>query len=240
MNKSKAIASWSGGKDSCLACYKAMLKGYDIVYLINTVSKEYQRVRFHGTKDKLIQMQVKAIGIPIFQKKTDGNNYESDFKEGVRRLISNKNIRSMVFGDIHLQSGLEWVEKVCRELKIKAIEPLWKIPTKEILLDFINSGFEAYVTSCQADLLGKEFVGRRLDKKFLEDASKLGIDICGENGEYHTLVTDGPIFKQRLKLLESQKVLRDGYWFLDIRKYELAAKKNNRSNSEYALQDRTN
>ena len=132
----------------------------------------------------------------------------------------------MVFGDIHLQGGLEWVEKICKELGIKAIEPLWHRPSKEILLDFIDSGFEAYVTSCQANILDKNFVGRKLDKEFLEDASKLGIDVCGENGEYHTLVTDGPIFKQRLRITESQKVLRDGYWFLDIRKYELATKEN--------------
>jgi uncharacterized protein (TIGR00290 family) len=224
MDQSKVIVSWSGGKDSCLACYKAMLEGHKVVYLVNTISEEYKRVRFHGTKDKLIQTQANAIGIPIFQKTTDGDNYESDFKEGVRNLISGKDIPSMVFGDIHLQSGLEWVEKVCKELGIKAIEPLWKIPTKEILLEFIDSGFEAYVTSCQAKLLSREFVGRKLDKKFLEDVSKLGIDVCGENGEYHTLVTDGPIFKKKLNLLETQKVLRDGYWFLDIRKYELTEK----------------
>jgi uncharacterized protein (TIGR00290 family) len=224
MDKSKAIVSWSGGKDSCQACYKAMLEGYDVAYLVNTVSKEYQRVRFHGIKDDVIQAQARAIGIPIFQKETSGENYESDFKKGVKSLISCKDIPFMVFGDIHLQSGLEWVEKVCKELGIKAIEPLWKIPTKEILLNFIDAGFEAYVTSCQAKLLGKEFVGRKLDKKFLEDASKLGIDVCGENGEYHTLVVDGPIFKQRLNILETKKVLRDGYWFLDIRKYELVQK----------------
>ena len=86
MNKSKAIASWSGGKDSCQACYKAMLEGYDIVYLVNTVSKEYQRVRFHGIKDDVIQAQAKAVGIPIFQKETSGENYESDFKKGVKSL----------------------------------------------------------------------------------------------------------------------------------------------------------
>ena len=134
---------------------------------------------FHGIKDKLIQMRAKAIGIPILQKEADGSNYESDFKESVRSLISNKDIRSMVFGDIHLQSSLEWVEKVCKELGVGAIEPLWHRPTKEILLDFIDSGFEAYVTSCQADQLDKKFVGRKLDKKFLEEISKLGIDVCG-------------------------------------------------------------
>tara|TARA_Y100000031_G_C8202793_1_gene377091 strand:- start:759 stop:1439 length:681 start_codon:yes stop_codon:yes gene_type:complete len=226
MNKSNVISSWSGGKDSCLACYKAMLEGYNVCYLVNTISEEYKRVRFHGTESRIIQAQAKAIGIPVLQRETSGDNYERDFKEGVRNLISNKNVSAMVFGDIHLQSCLEWVEKICKELGIKAIEPLWQRPTKEILLDFIDNDFEAYVVSCQADLLDKKFIGQKLDRKFLEDISKLGIDVCGENGEYHTLVTDGPIFKQRIKLLESQKVLRDGYWFLDIRKYIVENTKN--------------
>ena len=203
-----------------------MLEGYNVCYLVNTISEEYKRVRFHGTESRIIQAQAKAIGIPVLQRETSGDNYERDFKEGVRNLISNKNVSAMVFGDIHLQSCLEWVEKICKELGIKAIEPLWQRPTKEILLDFIDNDFEAYVVSCQADLLDKKFIGQKLDRKFLEDISKLGIDVCGENGEYHTLVTDGPIFKQRIKLLESQKVLRDGYWFLDIRKYIVENTKN--------------
>src|SRR3989338_7320545 len=125
----------------------------------------------------------------------------------------------MVFGDIHLEHCREWAEKVCEELGLKVIAPLWHRRPKKNFLDFINSGFEAYVVSCQADLIDEKFIGRRLDKIFLEDISKLGIDVCGENGEYHTLVTDGPIYKQRINLLKSQKVLRKGYWFLDIGKY---------------------
>ena len=224
MNKSNVVVSWSGGKDSCLACYKVMVENYNVVHLVNTISKEYQRVRFHGIKDRLIQVQAEAIGIPLFQIETSGDNYEFDFKESVRNLISNKDIHGMVFGDIHLEHGREWVEKVCGELGIRAIEPLWQRRQEEILSDFINAGFEAYVTSCQADLVDKKFIGRRLDKRFLKDISELGIDICGENGEYHTVVTDGPIFKQRINLLESQRVLKDGCWFLDIRKYELLEK----------------
>ncbi len=221
MNKSNVVASWSGGKDSCLACYKAILEGYNVAYLVNTISKEYQRVRFHGTEDRLIQAQARAVGIPLFQKETSSDNYELDFKESVRNLISNKDIFGMVFGDIHLEHCREWAEKICGELGIRAIEPLWHRRPEEILSDFINTGFEAYVTSCQADLIDKKYIGRRVDNKFLKDMAKIGIDVCGENGEYHTIVTNGPIFKQRIIIAESEKVLRDGYWFLDIRKYRL-------------------
>lgn len=224
MNESNVIVSWSGGKDSCLACYKAMLEGYNVSCLVNTISREYRRVRFHGIRDRLIQTQAEAIGTALLQIETSGDDYERDFKKGVKNLILNEDIYGMVFGDIHLEHSREWAEKICGELGIKAIEPLYHKHPEEILLHFIDSGFEAYVTSCQSDLVDKKFIGRRLDKKFLGDISKLGIDVCGENGEYHTVVTDGPIFKQKINLLESQRVLRDGYWFLDIRKCKLLSK----------------
>ena len=223
-NKSNVIVSWSGGKDCCLACYKAIKEGYNVAYLYNTISKEYHRVRFHGFKEELVQKQAQAIGVPLVQIPTVGDNYEKDFKNGLRRLIEKNNISAMVFGDIHLEDGLKWVNKVCKELGIAAIEPIWKMHTKDILLDFIDSGFSAIVTSCQGDKLDKSYIGRKIDRKFLEDISKLDIDLCGENGEYHTLVIDGPIFKQRIEIQESQNVLRDGYWFLDIRKCKLIKK----------------
>ncbi len=173
MNKSNVIVSWSGGKDCCLACYKAMLEGYNVSYLVNTISKEYQRVRFHGTRAKLIQTQAKAIAIPLFQRETSGDNYEFDFKEGVKSLISDGNIHGMVFGDVHLEDGKEWTEKICRELGIRAIQPIWNRRPKEILSDFIDSGFEAYVISCKADLVDEKFIGQRLNKKFFERDIKI-------------------------------------------------------------------
>lgn len=218
------ISSWSGGKDSCLACYKARREGYDISYLFNTISQEYKRVRFHGIKDALIQRQAHAIGIPIVQVETAPDRYEQEFKEAVRRLLP-EGISGIVFGDIHLQHCLEWAEKICRELGLELVEPLWSRNPEEVLLEVIDSGFEAIVVSTQADLLGEEWVGRRIDHAFLRDLKEKGdIDLCGENGEYHTLVLDGPIFQARIRILESQKVFRDGYWFLDIRKYALSPK----------------
>ncbi len=221
---SKVIASWSGGKDSCLACYKAMLKGCKVSYLVNTISQEFRRVRFHGTQDILIQKQAGAIGIPLLQRETTACGYEAEFKETLGSVIP-EGIDGVVFGDIHLQHCLQWAKKICGELGVGAIEPLWGLSPDEILLDFIDSGFEAIVVSAQANLLGKEWIGRRLDKAFLEDIKEYkDIDACGENGEYHTFVTDGPLFRERIDICEFQKVLIDGYWFLDIRKYQLLHK----------------
>lgn len=116
----------------------------------------------------------------------------------------------------------EWPKKVCSDLGIEAIEPLCGLSPEEALMGFIEVDFEAIIVATQADLLGEEWLGRKLDLKFYDDIKKLdNIDVCGEKGEYHTLVTNGPMFKKRIEILDSVKVLRDGYWFLDVRKYQL-------------------
>ena len=222
----KVIVSWSGGKDSCLACYKAMQDGYKISYLLNTISKEYKRVRFHGFKETLVQAQSEALNIPLLQKETTGESYEQEFKDIIKTVIP-EGIAGVVFGDIFLHMR-EWADKVCADLKIKSIESLCGRNSEEILLDFIDSGFEAIVVATQANLLDERWLGRKLDRSFLKDIKKLkNIDVCGENGEYHTLVINGPIFKKRIEISKTEKVLRDGYWFLDIQEYKLIEKSDN-------------
>ena len=214
------IGSWSGGKDSCFACYSAICRGYDISYLVNFISKEYKRVSFHGTEDKLIQLQAEALGLPLLQKETTGNGYEQEFKEAVQSLIP-KGIKGMIFGDIYLQEHKDWVERVCGELGIEAVEPLWEEEPERILLDFIDAGFEAIIVSAKADLFGKEWIGQKVDKDFFKYVKENSIDICGENGEYHTLVVDGPMFKKKIRITEKKSITREGYWFLDTVEYSL-------------------
>jgi len=214
------IASWSGGKDSCFACYKAISDGMDISHLVNFISKEHKRVSFHGTEARLIQLQARAIGIPLLQKETTPEEYEQEFKEAVKGLVQN-GVKGMVFGDIYLQEHRDWVERVCGELGIEAIEPLWGRATEEILLEFIDDGFEAIIVSANSDLIDEKWIGRKVDRKFLEYLKDSHIDLCGENGEYHTLVIDGPLFKNRIELTETRTIMRDGYWFLDTLKYSL-------------------
>jgi len=197
------IASWSGGKDSCLACYQAIRQGYNISHLVNFISQEFQRVSFHGTEARLIQLQSQAIGIPLLQKETTWDGYEREFKEAVRSLIPS-GVTGMVFGDIYLPEHKDWVERVCRELGIEAVEPLWGRNTSEVLANFTDSGFEAIIVSAKAKLIDRKWVGYRLDGGFTSHLSDLGIDTCGENGEYHTLVVDGPIFKSRIEITQSE------------------------------------
>lgn len=221
MHNLTAISSWSGGKDSCLAYYKAIKHGYQIKYLLNFISRESQRCCFHGLEAGLVRLQAKLIGIPLVQKETtaDMQKYETEFKAAVSGI---KGIQAMVFGDIYLDEHKEWVERVCKDLGILAVEPLWGNSATSLMEEFINLGFKAVVVSCQADKFDRDFVGKEVDKDLIKQLRARNICPCGENGEFHTLVIDGPIFKRRIKIVESEPVLKEGfwkYWFLDIKKY---------------------
>lgn len=160
------ISSWSGGKDSCFACYKALKAGYKVKHLVNFISKEYQRVSFHGTEKSLIRMQSELAGIPLYQKETTPDNYENEFKDAVKSL-SPLGIEGMIFGDIYLNEHRQWVDRVCGELGIEAVEPLWGMNTEEHLADFIDKGFKAVVVSGQAKFIDKEWIGMPVDMDFL-------------------------------------------------------------------------
>jgi uncharacterized protein (TIGR00290 family) len=225
----KVVASWSGGKESCFACYKAMLDGFDVSHLLNFVSKE-ERCMSHGLDPQLMVAQSKAIGIPIIQREVTWDTYEDGFKAATREL-KQMGIKGAVFGDIDVQDHKEWVNRVCSEVGIIPMEPLWGLNPEQILTDFMNEGFEAIVVNVKADLFGEEWLGRKVDRSFLEDLRKLhskhNVHICGELGEYHTMVIDGPIFKGRIKILDSKRVLKEEYWkhwLLDISRYDIEEK----------------
>jgi diphthine-ammonia ligase len=215
------ISSWSGGKDSCLAAYLALGQGYKISHLVNFISQEFKRVSFHGTEARLIQLQSQAIGIPLLQKLTTWESYEQEFKEAVQSLLP-RGIKGMVFGDIYLDEHREWVERVCGELGITAIEPLWNKDTEEVFSGFVDAGFEAIIVSASDELIDEGWVGQRLGRKFLSYLKTRNVDLCGENGEYHTLVVNGPLFKRKIEIIESKTINRDNRWLLDTVKYRLA------------------
>lgn len=221
----RIISSWSGGKDSCLACYKAINNGDQVKYLLNFISREYKRCCFHGLEAKLLNLQADLIGIPIFQKEVsaDMGEYETEFKQAVSDLKT-RGAEGMVFGDIYLEEHRIWVDRVCKDLGIQPIEPLWGIPPEKVLEDFIDLQFKAIVVSCKADLFDKELIGRVLDKGLLKELRRKNICPCGENGEFHTFVIDGPIFKKRIEITKSQPILKEGFWkhwFLDIQEYRI-------------------
>jgi diphthine-ammonia ligase len=216
----RIVASWSGGKESCLACHKAISDGLEVSFLLNMVSEDGSRSRSHGLPAALIAAQSQAIGIPLVQRRTTWDSYELEFKDAIHELKDFK-VEGGVFGDIYVQEHKDWVNRVCRELGIEAIMPLWGRAPMDILCEFIDLGFKAVVVRTRADLLGKKWLGREIDASFVGELSKMSkVDLCGELGEYHTFVVDGPLFKHSIKIVESAKTLKDGCWSLDILKWE--------------------
>ena len=115
----------------------------------------------------------------------------------------------MIFGDIYLEDHKEWTQRVCLKMGIEAIEPLWGKDREVLLLEFIDAGFEGRIISAQSDLFDKKWIGRKVDRVFLKYLKENNIDACGENGEYHTLVTNGPLFKKKIEIIKSNSIRRD-------------------------------
>ena len=223
----KVAVSWSAGKDSCLSLYRARSSGLEVRFLLNMVNRDARRSMSHGLDPQLIAAQAEAMEIPIIQPETTWESYEQDFKAGLAEL-KGSGIQGVVFGDMDVEGHKQWVERVCGELEVVAILPLWQDEPRRLLDEFVQAGFEAIVVSARADCFGDEWLGRPLTAELVEELSRLGtqtgIHPCGEQGEYHTFVTDGPIFKERIKVVDSTKVLRDGYRFLDITSYRIESK----------------
>jgi diphthine-ammonia ligase len=213
-------ASWSGGKDGCFACWKAISQGLKVSHLLNFINTDSTRAMAHGLDRKLIALQAQAMGLPILQQEVTWKTYEAGFKAALDKLKL-KGITGLITGDIYLQEHKDWIDRVCGESGIKALLPLWEINSARLLADFIEAGFKAIVVSVKTEFLGKEWLGRQVDSKLLSELTQLNIDVCGEGGEFHTFVYDGPMFKKPVKIGNSVSIARDNHYTLDIQEYSL-------------------
>jgi diphthine-ammonia ligase len=218
----KVFASWSGGKDCCLALYRALQSGLDVRYLANTVTADGQRSCSHGITAAVIHTQARALGIPIVQQPTTGDSYRDEFVKMLKKF-RREGIEGGVFGDIDFNAHREWIDGVCRETGITPHLPLWLEDQSSLMEEFIGAGFIAVVVAAKAELFDDTILGKVVDREFL---AALGKDItpCGEAGEYHTLVIDGPIFRQRLEITSSRKETRGDHHFLEITGAQIKAK----------------
>jgi uncharacterized protein (TIGR00290 family) len=221
----KVIASWSGGKDSCFAHYLATQQGHQTLSFLTMMMSE-EKSNFHMIPTGILDAQAQSIGIPLRKKSTSPTTYESDFKAMLSDFKC-AGAEGLVTGDIYEVQGHEqgWLERICREVGFKPIKPLWMGNTKQIYLDYLKTGFKATVVRTNREL-SLDWLGRVLDRQFYEDILKLpGVDPCGEGGEYHTVVTDGPNFKQRIELIATERKLLDsGFGYLEIEKYKVVPK----------------
>jgi uncharacterized protein (TIGR00290 family) len=225
--KEKVIFNWSGGKDSALALYK-MLRSeeFDVAWLLTSISSAYQRISMHGVRVGLVEAQAERIGIPLVKMETPEmpsmDNYDREMKKTLM-MLKNLGATSAAYGDIFLEDLRKYREEILAELHLKPQFPIWKISTQELLVEFLDLGFKTVVVCVNEKVLDKSFAGRVIDRDFIKDLPS-GVDPCGENGEFHTFVYDGPIFSSPIKFRIGEIVRRQyetvtadsGFWFCDL------------------------
>jgi uncharacterized protein (TIGR00290 family) len=202
MSKPKAVFNWSGGKDSSIALYKVLLEcEYEISYLFTTVSSSFKRIVQHGVKEKLLEMQAESIGIPLYKLYMPENSDMEIYNTLIKKTMlefKNENIHTGIFGDIFLEDLRKYREEKLAEAGMNAVFPVWKYPTHSLVRQFIDTGFKAVIVCVNETYLDKSFAGREIDFDFIRDLPA-NVDPCGENGEFHSFVYDGPIFKKPVK-----------------------------------------
>lgn len=210
----RIVSSWSGGKDSCLALFQAIQAGAQPVALLTMLQEDGRRSRSHGLALEVLQAQASAMNIPLGTCATSWDDYECTFISALRELEA-AGAQGAVFGDIDIQEHHEWECMVCRQAGLEPYLPLWLAPRAALLEEFWSAGFQATVVATNDVKLGHEYLGRRLAPALIPDLERLGVDLCGEEGEYHSVVTDGPIFSRPVSLQMGQRELRSGYWFIE-------------------------
>lgn len=237
----KSYFNWSGGKDSSLALYHALQnKEYSIERLLTNVNYKYRRISMHGVREDLLDAQARAIGLPlqklILPDQPTMPEYESFMMQTMTGLKS-EDFTHAFFGDIFLEDLKKYREEQLSKIGLDARFPLWKRDTTELLHEFFDLGFKTVVVCTKSELLDESFAGRIVDRDFLKDLPG-GVDPCGENGEFHTFVFDGPIFKNPVPFVTGEKVFREyaapkddsdrcftnqlprpssmGFWFCDL------------------------
>jgi uncharacterized protein (TIGR00290 family) len=218
MMKEKAIVSWSGGKDSSLALYEAKDE-YEVLALLTTVVGEYDRVSMHGVRTSLLELQARSLGYPL-EKVCVGPACSNDEYERAMRTAVEKfrhaGVSVVICGDIFLEDVRRYREERLFTVGLRGVFPLWKQNTTELANRFIHLGFRAVLCCVDTHALGPEFSGRRLDHPLLAELPP-SVDPCGENGEFHSFVFDGPIFAEPVGYRLGESVLRDNrFCFCDL------------------------
>ncbi len=213
----RIILAWSGGKDSSLALYK-LKESYEVSALITTITKDYDRISMHGVRRKLLEAQARSLDIPLsivfIRKDASNEEYEKAMKE-LMLYYKDRGFEKVAFGDIFLEDVRRYREENLKKIGMSALFPLWGEDTRKLAREFINLEFKAIVTAVDSKFLDRKFVGRIYDEDFLEDLPD-NVDPCGENGEFHTFVYDGPIFKNKVDFKIGEIVQRGRFYYCDL------------------------
>lgn len=211
----KFIASYSGGKDSVLAIHRAIKLGMTPVSLLTTYHIERERSWFHGIPKDLLNSVSNALEIPIYLIETKGAEYDVNFEKALK-VFKDQGIEFCVFGDIDLSAHREWCESRCQSVGMEAIFPLWQENRRALVEEFIESGYTANITVLNTTQLSAKHLGLALSKETIASIEHEGADACGENGEYHTFVSAGPLFKKPVYFCFGNKVEQSPYAILPV------------------------
>lgn len=225
-----ALFNWSGGKDSALALYHTLRNSqFEVKHLLTSVNSETNRISMHGVRLSLLQKQAESIGIPLSLLSLPGeismDEYDQLMADKMQGFLD-AGISTSIFGDIFLEDLKQYREQKLAQVGLKGDFPLWQRNTKELVNEFISLGFKTMVVSVDGSKLDQSFVGRIIDESFLNDLPE-NVDPCGENGEFHSFVFEGPIFKKPIQFERGEVVGKEyklsketgetvTYWFQDL------------------------
>jgi len=225
VQKLKVAALWSGGKESCLACHKAVKGGFDVAFIVTFVWET--PIVCHPLS--LMSLQSEALGIPHVKTKVKEPYFE-EYREAISRFIKEDGIKGIVTGDISFVDSFHgnWIDDVCRGLSVEVIKPLWGLDRCQILNELVSQGFKAVFTCVRKPWFDEKWLGRELDRDCLKELKELndkhGIDLCGERGEYHTMIIDAPIFKEVIQISRFSKEKKDSLLFMKPTQFFLKPK----------------
>lgn len=212
----KAIALWSGGKDSALALFETKKsQSYKLEALLTTLTRDFDRISIHGVRRILLERQAEALGLPLKEmfivKDASNVDYECELLKSLTQQRAD-GVSAVVCGDIFLEDVRKYRDELLAKAGLRGVYPLWKRNTAELARTFLTQGFKAVITVVDGEVLGKEFAGRDYDEKFLSDLPA-NVDPCGEKGEFHTFVYAGPLFHRKVTFTRGEVVFRDNRFY---------------------------
>lgn len=214
------LFAWSGGKDSAMALYELQRGGrHEVLALLTILTEGYERVSMHGVRRALLEQQAASLGLPLEIVVIAKNSSMEDYEAAMRRTLAHYaglGVSSVAFGDVFLEGLKEYREGKLSQVGMKAVFPIWKRDANELARSFLEVGFKAVITCVDSHVLDKAFAGRAFDERFLRELPA-AVDPCGENGEFHSFVYDGPIFDRKVPHDKGEVVLRNNrFWFCDL------------------------
>ena len=216
--RTPVLLSWSGGKDSALALHELRAAGREVAALVTTVTGEYERVSMHGVRRELLARQAAALGLALEEVRIPPRATNEEYEAALGAALlrgRDRGLDTVAFGDLFLEDVRRYRDELLSRLGLRGLYPIWGRDTAETARRFVALGFRAIVVCVDPRALDPAFAGRWIDGRFLDELPA-GVDPCGENGEFHTFVTDGPGFRQPVRVRPGEAVARDGFAFRDL------------------------